>query len=81
MWHFWHADEDYGRRVAEGAGVDLEAAKRLPPLAGKPAPGKARSAATYTNGELEETASNGSAHTGNGHAAARSGTASVTTGT
>ena len=27
VWHFWHCDEDYGRRVAEGAGIDLEKAK------------------------------------------------------
>ena len=38
VWHFWHADEDYGRRVADAAGVDLERAKALPPLPGKPAP-------------------------------------------
>ncbi|MGH7097980.1 MAG: catalase [Stellaceae bacterium] len=38
VWHFWHCDEDYGRRVAQGIGVDLEEAKRLPPLAGRPAP-------------------------------------------
>ncbi len=39
VWHFWHADENYGRLVAEGIGVDLETAKKLPPLPGKPAPG------------------------------------------
>ncbi len=39
VWHFWHADEEYGRLVAEGIGADLEAAKRLPPLEGKPTPG------------------------------------------
>ncbi|TLX60150.1 catalase [Stutzerimonas nosocomialis] len=43
VWHFWHCDEDYGRRVAEGAGIDLEKALMLPPLEGKPAPGKDRS--------------------------------------
>jgi len=44
VWHFWHCDEDYGRRVAEGAGIDLEKAKALPPLPGRPAPGQNRSA-------------------------------------
>jgi catalase len=33
VWHWWHCDEDYGRRVAAGAGIDLEEAKLLPPLA------------------------------------------------
>ena len=27
VWHFWHCDEDYGRRFAEGAGMNLEKAK------------------------------------------------------
>ncbi|WP_434458580.1 catalase [Stutzerimonas urumqiensis] len=40
VWHFWHCDEDYGRRVAQGAGIDLEKAKALPPLEGRPAPGQ-----------------------------------------
>jgi catalase len=48
VWHFWHADEDYGRRVAEGAGIDLEKAKALPPLPGRAAPGKRLPAETYT---------------------------------
>ncbi|HYD75043.1 catalase, partial [Ramlibacter sp.] len=34
VWHLWHCDEDYGRRVAEVAGIDLEKAKALPPLPG-----------------------------------------------
>ncbi|SDS64203.1 catalase [Halopseudomonas xinjiangensis] len=38
IWHFWHCDEEYGRRVAEGAGIDLDKAKRLPPLKGRAAP-------------------------------------------
>ena len=50
VWHFWHADEDYGRRVAEGAGIDLEKAKALPPLPGRAAPGKRLQAETYTDG-------------------------------
>jgi catalase len=53
IWHFWHCDEDYGRRVAEGAGLDLEKAKALPPLPGKPAPGRNRKGATYSDGKLE----------------------------
>lgn len=38
VWHFWHCEEDYGTRVAQGIGVALEEALRLPPLEGKPAP-------------------------------------------
>ncbi len=53
IWHFWHCDEDYGRRLAEGVGVDLEKAKALPPLEGRPAPGEDRERPTYTNGEQE----------------------------
>lgn len=56
VWHLWHCDEDYGRRVAETAGIDLEKAKALPPLPGKPAPHQARSAPTYTSGEKEKPA-------------------------
>jgi catalase len=54
VWHWWHCDEDYGRRVAEGAGIDLEKAKKLPPLPGKPVPGQRRSGPTYTSGQREE---------------------------
>ena len=50
VWHFWHADADYGRRVAEGAGIDLEKAKALPPLPGRAAPGKRLTPETYTEG-------------------------------
>jgi catalase len=53
VWHFWHCDEDYGRRVAEGAGIDLEKAKSLPPLEGKPAPHQRREVSTYTDGAPE----------------------------
>jgi len=53
VWHFWHCDPDYGRRVAQGAGIDLEKAKRLPPLPGKPVPGENRPGPTYTDGKLE----------------------------
>jgi catalase len=52
-WHLWHCDEDYGRRVAEAAGIDLEKAKALPPLEGKPPPHQARQGATYTDGKTE----------------------------
>ena len=52
IWHFWHCDPDYGTRVAQAAGMDLERAKALPPLPGKPAPGERR-AATYTDGTRE----------------------------
>jgi len=54
VWHWWHCDEEYGRRVAEGAGIDLERAKALPPLPGKPAPNTSRSRSTYSSGETEE---------------------------
>ena len=56
VWHFWHCDEDYGRRVAQGAGIDLEKARGLAPLEGKPAPGGRREASTYTDGTPEEAA-------------------------
>ena len=51
VWHFWHCDEDYGRRVAEGAGIDLQKALKLPPLEGKPAPHQKLSVETFTSGE------------------------------
>ena len=53
VWHFWHCDEDYGRRLAEGAGIDLEKAKALSPLESRPAPGSDRDRPTYTSGEAE----------------------------
>jgi catalase len=53
IWHWWHCDEDYGRRVAAGAGINLEEAKSLPPLDGKPAPGERRQSSTYTSGKSE----------------------------
>ena len=56
VWHFWHCDEDYGRRVAEGAGLDLRKALALPPLEGKPAPHHGRVTPTYTDGKPEEPA-------------------------
>jgi len=60
VWHLWHCDEDYGRRVAELAGIDLEKAKALPPLPNRPAPHQKRQGATYTGGELENGVKNGS---------------------
>ncbi|HVE52727.1 MAG TPA: catalase-related domain-containing protein [Ramlibacter sp.] len=56
VWHLWHCDPDYGRRVAEIAGVDLAQARALPPLPGKPAPGAPGGQPTYTSGEPEEPA-------------------------
>jgi catalase len=53
VWHLWHCDEDYGRRVAQVAGIDLEKARALPPLPGKPAPHANRQGATYTSGQAE----------------------------
>lgn len=53
IWHFWHCDEDYGRRVAEGAGIDLKKALALPPLANRPAPGEKLRGPTYTSGKAE----------------------------
>ena len=53
IWHFWHCDEDYGRRLAEGVEVDLERAKALPPLDGRPAPGQDLARPTYSSGEPE----------------------------
>ena len=57
VWHWWHCDEDYSRRVAEGAGIDLEQAKSLPPLPGKPPPIEKRPASTYTSGQPEPSES------------------------
>ncbi|WP_349616583.1 hypothetical protein [Azotobacter salinestris] len=54
VWHFWHCDPDYGRRVAEGAEIDLEKAKGLPPLDGHPVPGEDRLGPTYSDGQAEE---------------------------
>jgi len=54
VWHWWHCDEDYGRRVAKAAGIDLEKAKALPPLEGKPPPNQNRPASTYTSGRPGE---------------------------
>jgi catalase len=56
IWHFWHCDPDYGTRVAQGAGIDIEKAKALPPLEGRPPPGQNRSGPTYTSGQSEEPA-------------------------
>jgi catalase len=53
VWHLCHCDEDYGRRVAEIAGIDLARAKALPPLEGKPAPGQQRGTPTYADGRQE----------------------------
>ncbi|WP_430911040.1 catalase [Methylobacterium sp. sgz302541] len=50
VWHFSHADADYGRRVAEGAGIDLQKALALPPLPGRAAPGKRLVQETFTDG-------------------------------
>jgi catalase len=44
VWHFLYADEDYGTRVAKGLGIDVEKARKLPPLPNKPAPGTTHSA-------------------------------------
>jgi catalase len=56
IWHFWHCDEDYGRRLAEGVGVDLEKAKALPPLENQPAPNRSRPSPTYTDNRTEHAA-------------------------
>jgi catalase len=55
VWHLWHCDEDYGTRVAQAAGIDLERAKALPPLPGKPAPHQKGGASAYTSGKPEES--------------------------
>ncbi len=54
VWHFLHADEDYGQRVGKGIGIDIEKARKLPPLPGKPAPGEARKQSTFTSGKPAE---------------------------
>jgi catalase len=58
VWHLLHCDEDYGRRVAQIAGIDVEKARALQPLPGKPAPGQNRNGATYTSGQKENAAPN-----------------------
>ena len=60
VWHFWHADENYGRLVAEGLGLDLEKAKKLPPLPNKAVPG------TRLDGAAAAANGNSNGH-GNGH--------------
>jgi len=59
VWHFLHADEDYGRRVGEGIGIDLAEARALPPLPGQPAAGTRRDAAR-ADGSKDGGAGNGS---------------------
>lgn len=49
VWHWWHCDEDYGRRVAEGAGIDLQEALKLPLLPHHPGPHKARPPITFAD--------------------------------
>jgi catalase len=53
IWHFWHCDQDYGQRLAQGVGVDIEKAKALPPLPNRPAPGEDRPASTTVDGQQE----------------------------
>lgn len=48
------SDEDYGRRVAETAGIDLQKAEALAPLPVKPAPHQHLDRPTYTSGQPEE---------------------------
>ncbi len=71
VWHFWHADENYGRLVAEGVGVGLEAAKRLAPLPGKAAPGTRLDGATLNGASNDQASGNGHSAT-NGHANGKS---------
>ena len=53
IWHWWHCDEDYGRRVAKGAGIDLKKALALKPLPNRPPPGEKLAGPTYTSGKAE----------------------------
>lgn len=53
VWHFWHCDPDYGTRVAQGAGIDLEKAKALPNLEGRSAPHEDTPYPAYAGGEPE----------------------------
>ena len=56
VWHFWHCDEDYGRRVAEGAGIDLKAALALAAASRQAGAGhEGRAGPTYTSGKPEES--------------------------
>ncbi|MFV1942258.1 catalase [Pseudomonas luteola] len=58
IWHFWHCDPDYGQRLADGVGVDIEKAKALPPLEGRPAPGQDLDVTLYDTGEPEGNSKN-----------------------
>ncbi|WP_312798816.1 catalase [Pseudomonas sp.] len=58
IWHFWHCDPDYGQRLADGVGVDIEKAKALPPLEGRPAPGQDLDVTLYDTGEPEGDSKN-----------------------
>ncbi|MDN3236158.1 MULTISPECIES: catalase [unclassified Pseudomonas] len=58
IWHFWHCDPDYGQRLADGVGVDIEKAKALPPLEGRPVPGQDLDVTLYDTGEPEGDSKN-----------------------
>ncbi|TWI54997.1 catalase [Pseudomonas duriflava] len=58
IWHFWHCDPDYGQRLANGVGIDIEKAKALPPLEGRPAPGQDLDVTLYDTGEPEGDSKN-----------------------
>jgi catalase len=50
VWHLYHCDESYGTEIAKRAGIDLERAKQLEPLAHHPGPHRNRSATAGGNG-------------------------------
>ena len=57
VWHFWHCDEDYGRRVAEGAGHRPREGQGAAAAAGRALPrARASTMPTYTDGKAEEGA-------------------------
>ncbi len=57
IWHLYHCDVDYGTRVAQIAGLDLQKALKLEPLPGRPAPHQPRAHRfAGSNGSLRQPA-------------------------
>ncbi|MEO6913214.1 MAG: catalase [Candidatus Baltobacteraceae bacterium] len=57
IWHLYHCEPDYGTRVAQIAGLDLQKALKLEPLPGHPAPHQPRTRSIAgSNGATRQTA-------------------------
>jgi catalase len=55
VWHFFHCDEDYGRQVAQRAGIDLGKALKLPPLEAHHHPGPHKKRELTVRGQTSAT--------------------------